>query len=148
MPGINPQYFNGMVTGVGLGAPTCWRVHSSLDQWRYRCYNSFSAASSLFSFFKRAVLASKGDLAGDEKYASKNNQLPLLRQDTTRRSLDWHSKKEEQMPKLRQPKKLERWHEKDAARKRSTLLMQRLRHKVFRALVIKHSSLFLYQGGF
>jgi hypothetical protein len=72
-------------------------------------------------------------LAGDEKYA-KNTQLPLLRQDTTTRSLEGQPKKEEQMPKLRQPKKLERRHEKDAARKRSTLLLQRLRHSLYRAL--------------
>jgi hypothetical protein len=130
---------------VGFGAPTCWRVHSSLDQWRYQCYNSFSAASSLLSFCKKAVLASKRDLAGDEKYASKNNQLPLLRQDTTRRSLKWHPKKEKQMPKLRQPKKLERWPEKDAPREHSTLFVQRLWHSFFRVLIVQPFSLFFFK---
>jgi len=121
-----------LVQGVGFGAPTRNGFALSLKKWRCCCY-SFSAASSLLSFFKTAVLASKRDLAGDEKYA-KNTQLPLLRQDTTTRSLEGQPKKEEQMPKLRQPKKLERRHEKDAARKRSTLLLQRLRHSLYRAL--------------
>lgn len=131
---------------MGFGAPTSWRVHSSIDQWRYRCYNSFSAASSLLSFFEKAVLSFRG-LAGDEKYASKNNQLSLLRQDTTRRPLEGHSKKEGQMPKLRQPKQSERRHEKDAARKRSTLLMQRLRHSLYRPLAFHSFLFFFFRGG-
>jgi hypothetical protein len=87
-------------------------------------------------------MLSSSIFAGDGIFESKNNQLSSLWQGIARRSNHWCSSKEGQMHLMLQPKKLERRHERNAARKRSTLLVQRLRHSIFRALATLPSIFF------
>ncbi len=95
-------------------------------------FNS-SLRSPLFSFVSGPL--SRASLAGDNRNGSKNIQLPLLWQNIASRLSKQYPQKEGQMPYVRQLQKLEGWaHKSTPIVRRSTVLMQRLRHSIYRAL--------------
>jgi hypothetical protein len=130
---------------------TSWRKS---EEWRYRRYTGFSAASFPF-FFKGENSLREQSFVGDEIDESKNAQLPALRKNLTCR-LGGNCNKSElrkatpkrQMPKMSRLQNLERLsvlHR--LLRNNSTVLLQRLWDSVFKAIATQASfSFFLWSN--
>jgi hypothetical protein len=105
-----------------------------------------SVASFPLFLFGEDFLVAEQSLAGDDLHEKKNSQLSSLRQNTGKRLSRRSSEKKSKMSNMWQPEELEIWSNQDTKWESSTLLMQRLRQSIFRAL---NPPLFLpFQGGF
>lgn len=110
-----------------------------------RCYFwFFSAASS--PFFSLRDVHSVASLVGDEKHESKNSQLSILRQNFAHRHIDRYTPKCGQVHSLWQPEKLEMRTKKYSQRKSPALLMQKLRHSIFRTILTTQSFSFFFSA--
>jgi len=126
-----------LVQGVGFEPPTSGVISDSRTSGDV-VFAVFPQLSSLFFFFGENAVLSENYLAlGDIVNESKNSQLPSLRQNLAKRSMErkkLDKPEDSQVPTVWQHKKLERRKIPHSYRGFSALLLQRLRFAFFRTV--------------